>query len=128
MEYHYCKRDEDALLFRPLQALPNRITFHFWLLISRTLQMIETNRFYILSPDILKVLHSEGRIQDVQIKYMRKAMLRSTVLFTVGKSIWDSQVIEECILFGFPLNNYVIHVLNFWNLYAKYYIYIQTLY
>ncbi len=37
----------------------------------------------------------------------------------------DSQVIEECILFGFPLNNYVMHVLNFCTLYAKYYIYIR---
>ncbi len=39
--------------------------------------------------------------------------------------IRDSQVIEECILFGFPLNNDVMHVLNFCTLYAKYYIYIQ---
>ncbi len=29
-----------------------------------------------------------------------------------GIDIRDSQVIEECILFGFPLNNDVMHVLN----------------
>ncbi len=30
-----------------------------------------------------------------------------------GIDIRDNQVIEECILFGFPLNNDVMHVLNF---------------
>ncbi len=42
--------------------------------------------------------------------------------------IRDCQVIEKCILFGFPLNNGVMHVLNFCTLYAKYYIYIQRLF
>ncbi len=32
------------------------------------------------------------------------------------------------ILFGFPQNNDVMHVLNFCTLYAKYYIYIQRLF
>ncbi len=45
-----------------------------------------------------------------------------------GIDIRDSQVIEECILFGFPLNNDVMHVLNFRTLYAKYYIYTQLLF
>ncbi len=40
----------------------------------------------------------------------------------------DSQVIEECILFGFPFNNDGMHVLNFCVLYAKYYISIQRLF
>ncbi len=33
----------------------------------------------------------------------------------------DNQVIEECILFGFPFNNDIMHVLNF-------FIYIQSLF
>ncbi len=45
-----------------------------------------------------------------------------------GVDIRDIQVIEECILFGFPLNNDVMHLLNFCILYAKYYIYIQCLF
>ncbi len=45
-----------------------------------------------------------------------------------GIDIRDSQVIEECILFGFPLNNDVMHVLKFCILYANYYIYIQRLF
>ncbi len=44
------------------------------------------------------------------------------------KDIRDSQVIDECILIGFPLNNDVMHVFNFCTLYAKYYIYIQRLF
>ncbi len=32
------------------------------------------------------------------------------------------------MLFGFPLNNNVMHVLNICTLYAKYYIYIQRLF
>ncbi len=35
---------------------------------------------------------------------------------------------SKCILFGFPLNNDVMHVLNFCTLYSKYYIYIQRLF
>ncbi len=42
--------------------------------------------------------------------------------------IRDSQVIEGIIIFGFPLNNDVMHVLNFCTLYAKYYIYIKCLF
>ncbi len=45
-----------------------------------------------------------------------------------GIDIRDSKVIEGCILFGFPLNNDVMHVLNFCTLYAKYYIDIQRLF
>ncbi len=45
-----------------------------------------------------------------------------------GIDIRDSQVTEECILFGFLLNNDVMHVLNFCTLYAKHYIYIQRLF
>ncbi len=45
-----------------------------------------------------------------------------------GVDIRDSQVIEECIIFGFPFNNDVMHVLNLCVLYAKYYIYIQCLF
>ncbi len=37
----------------------------------------------------------------------------------------DNQVIEECILFGFTLNDDIMYVLNFCTLYAKYYIYVQ---
>ncbi len=42
-----------------------------------------------------------------------------------GIVIKDSQVIEECILFGFPPNSDVMQVLDFCILYVKYYIYIQ---
>ncbi len=42
--------------------------------------------------------------------------------------IRNSQVIEECILFGFPPNSDVMQVLNFCMLYAKYYIYVQRLF
>ncbi len=42
--------------------------------------------------------------------------------------IKDSQVIEECILFGFTSNSDTMQVLNFCILYAKYYIYIQHLF
>ncbi len=45
-----------------------------------------------------------------------------------GIDIRDSQVIEECMLFGFPLNNDVMHALNICTLYAKYYIYIQRVF
>ncbi len=45
-----------------------------------------------------------------------------------GIVIRNSQVIEECILFGFPSNRDLIQVLNFSILYAKYYIYIQHLF
>ncbi len=45
-----------------------------------------------------------------------------------GIVIRNSQVIEECILFGFPSNSDVMQVLNFCILYAKYYIYIQRLF
>ncbi len=38
--------------------------------------------------------------------------------------IRNSQLIEECILFGFPSNSDVMQVLNFCILYTKYYIYI----
>ncbi len=42
--------------------------------------------------------------------------------------IKDSQITEECILFGFPYNRDTMHTLNFCILYAKYYIYIQCLF
>ncbi len=42
--------------------------------------------------------------------------------------ISDNQVIEQCILFDFPLSNDVMHVLNISMLYVKYYIYIQHLF
>ncbi len=42
--------------------------------------------------------------------------------------IKNSQVIEECLLFGFPSTSDVMQVLNFCILYAKYYIYIQRLF
>ncbi len=45
-----------------------------------------------------------------------------------GIVIRNSQVIEECILFGFPCNSDVMQVLNFCILCAKYYIYIQPLF
>ncbi len=45
-----------------------------------------------------------------------------------GIDIRDRQLIEECILFDFPINNDVMYVLNFCTLYAKYYIYIQWLF
>ncbi len=45
-----------------------------------------------------------------------------------GIVIRNSQVIEECILFGFPSNSDVMQLLNFCILYAKYYIYIQRLF
>ncbi len=45
-----------------------------------------------------------------------------------GIDIKDTQVIEECILFGFSFYNDVMYVLNFCILYAKYYIYIQCLF
>ncbi len=44
-----------------------------------------------------------------------------------GIVIRNSQVIEECILFGFPSNSDVMQVLNVCILYAKYYINIQCL-
>ncbi len=45
-----------------------------------------------------------------------------------GIVIRNSQVIEECILFGFLSTSDVIQVLNYCILYAKYYIYIQRLF
>ncbi len=45
-----------------------------------------------------------------------------------GIVIRNSQVIEECILFGFPSISDVRQVLNFCILYAKYYIYTQRLF
>ncbi len=45
-----------------------------------------------------------------------------------GIGIRKSQAIEECILFGFLSNSDVMQVLNFCILYAKYYIYIQSLF
>ncbi len=42
-----------------------------------------------------------------------------------GIVIKDSQVIEECILFGFPSNSDVMKVPNRYILYAKYDIYIK---
>ncbi len=45
-----------------------------------------------------------------------------------GIVIRNSQVIKECILFGFPSNSDVMQVLNFFILYAKYYIYIQRIF
>ncbi len=45
-----------------------------------------------------------------------------------GIVIRNNQVIEECILFGFPSNSDVMQVLNICILYAKYYIYIQHLF
>ncbi len=46
------------------------------------LKMIETNRFQILNPDILKIIYDEGENLSVQVTYMCKEMCRSTVLFT----------------------------------------------
>ncbi len=46
----------------------------------------------------------------------------------LGIVIRNSQVIEECILFGFPSNSDVMQVLNFCILYAKYYIHIEHLF
>ncbi len=43
--------------------------------------MIETNRFQILNPDTLKVIHDYRRDLSLQITYMCKEMCRSTVLF-----------------------------------------------
>ncbi len=37
-------------------------------------------------------------------------------------------MLNECIFFGFPGDSDVIEVLNYCVLYAKYYIYIQSLY
>ncbi len=45
-----------------------------------------------------------------------------------GIVVRNSQVIEECILFGFPSNNDVMQVLNVCILYAKYYIYIECIF
>ncbi len=45
-----------------------------------------------------------------------------------GILIKDRQVIEECILFGFPSDSDIMQVPNFCILYAKYYIYIQCLF
>ena len=45
-----------------------------------------------------------------------------------GIAIKDCQIIEECIIFGFPLNTDAMQVLNFCILYTKYYIYIQRLF
>ncbi len=53
-----------------------------WKLISRQLKMIQTNRFQIVNPDILKVIPYYARGRTVQITYMCKEMHRSTVLFT----------------------------------------------
>ncbi len=44
--------------------------------------MIETNRFQILNPDILKIIYDYGEDLFIQITYMRKEMRRSTVLLT----------------------------------------------
>ncbi len=46
----------------------------------------------------------------------------------MGKLIKDSQVIEECILCGFPSDSDTMQVLNLCILFAKYYIYIQRLF
>ncbi len=50
----------------------------------------------------------------------------------LGTSHWhshkNSQILEECIIFCFPLNSDAIQVLNFCLLYTKYYNYIQCLF
>ncbi len=43
-------------------------------------------------------------------------------------TIRDSQIKDECIILGFPLNTDAIQVLNFCIFYTKYYIYIQRLF
>ncbi len=44
--------------------------------------VLETNRFQILNPDILKIIYDYGEDLSVQITYMCKEMHRSTVSFT----------------------------------------------
>ncbi len=45
-----------------------------------------------------------------------------------GIAIKNSPILEERVIFGFPLNSDAIQVLHFYLLYTKYYIYIQCLF
>ncbi len=43
-------------------------------------------------------------------------------------AIKNSPILEECIIFGFPLNSAAVQVLKFCLFYTKYYIYIQSMF
>ncbi len=62
-----------TLLFTPCQALRKYIQGHFWLLnfkrlISRKLQMLVTNGFQILNPDILKLRKNSSCTNNIHVQ------------------------------------------------------------